>query len=191
MNKKAAIMLAVTVASVIIVVTAVILVLNVTQQPQFTALTAQDNFAMIEYNGTINFAAGGRYGSAYYENNTDPWNHYWRFIDLYVGNSTFVQTNPTTRMLTISAQNCSVTIMSYDQTENNPVSGQLNYTVTGLGSQSLSLGGAFVNISVYVDGVAKPQNDGWVMNQNTEWITITEAKLNVSIQYIVAVPVPA
>ena len=179
MDKKTTKVFAVTVGTIAIAVAVLILALTFTlQQPHSTAFTAKDNFTVPEHNGNINFAAGGRYGSAYYENYTYPWSHGWQFIDLYLGNSPFVQTNPTSRVLMISAQNCNVTITGYDQTENNPVSGQLNYTVIESGNQTLNLGGIIENIVVHIDGVAKSQNDGWVMNEINNWITITDAKSN-------------
>jgi len=108
----------------------------------------------------------------------------WDFTSFSTGNGTVD--------LTISAQNCNVTINSYNYLEKNAsgkyefyVDTWLNYSLIGTGNQTLdfnTLYNTYVparNPIVYIDGIAKQQGDGW------DWanfgIIITGASSTVSI----------
>jgi hypothetical protein len=66
-----------------------------------------------------------------------------------------------------------------------PYSGWLEYTVAGVGTQIVNLNytnNAWLSYTVYVDGTAKAQNDGWSVTE-AGWLTVTGATSNVKIQY--------
>jgi hypothetical protein len=105
----------------------------------------------------------------------------WAFAIFSTGNGTIG--------LTISAHDCNVTIISYNyylqKTEgyNYKTSNWLNYTITGIGTQTLDYSQVYSsnhsNTTVYLDDVARQQGDGW--NWANFGITITGATSKVSI----------
>ena len=86
----------------------------------------------------------------------------------------------------VSAQNCKVTITHLDALNVvPPFPGELDYTVAGVGSQSFNLhysNYGLLNWTVYIDGVAKPQNNGWTVSADGT-LTITGAVSDVSIHW--------
>jgi hypothetical protein len=189
MDKKLTILLVVAVSATI-VIASIALYMILTKESGI-AFTPQDYFAIPMYNSTIHFAESGRYGGAYFENNSYSWGYSWEFLYLYLGDSPFGSTYPTSRALTVSAQNCNVTIVSYDQTGDNMGIGSLNYSVVGSGNQTLYFGGTLQNVTVYVDGEFEAQNDGWLTSGYSDRVVVTGAKSNVTIQYTVLIPLPA
>jgi len=92
-------------------------------------LSLADRFSIPEYNGTISFAVNGAYSNATLENDT------WTFMNMQLSGS------PPIEHLKFSAQNCNVTIFSY-QEENTTTFNilLLSYIVEGQGKQVLNLG---------------------------------------------------
>jgi hypothetical protein len=147
-------------------------------------LTAADAFTIPTCNSSINFAFTGAYVYASLENDT------WRFQNLFMNENKPTYGVPTWS-LGVSAQNCKVTITSYRALVGTDQGG-LSYTVTGVGKQFLKLdydrsNNYPLNYTVYVDGVAKAQNDMWTLSNNG-WLTITGATSNVSISFEWIVP---
>jgi hypothetical protein len=152
---------------------------------------ATDYFAIPELNGRIYFAGGGYYSNASISNGT------WHFTDLIFAGAKGVFPpgkfpppipgfNGATT-LSVSAENCDVTITRLDLVNVFPPwSGWLEYTVVGAGTQTINLhyspNALWLGYTVYVDGVAKAQNDGWSVTKDG-WLTVTGATSNVKIQY--------
>jgi hypothetical protein len=109
---------------------------------------------------------------------------------LYLGDSQFKLTYLTSRGLAGSAQNCNVTIVSYEQTGDDMGIGSLNYSAVGSDKQTLYFGGTLQNVTVYLEGKLKAQNDGWLTSGNNDRVVVTGAKSNVTIQYTVLIPSP-
>ena len=173
---------------------------NPTQTPALT-FTPNTYFPIPEYNSRINFANSGTYENAIFENNT------WHFNGLLVNGSltlnfTAINGDTTATMLTystnggslsVSSQNSNMTITSYDLlTWYAPFSGWLNYTVSGEGNQTINMnyGSAQAPIewAVYIDGVAKPQNDSWTLSSDGT-LTVAGATSNVNINYKEPTPI--
>jgi hypothetical protein len=88
-----------------------------------------DKFSIPSYNGTISFAVNGTYSKATFENET------WTFTNLCLNGSQPLEN------FTISAQNCNVTIFSYQTFNSTTFQGaMLRYEVEGKGNQILNLG---------------------------------------------------
>lgn len=166
--------------------------------------TPEDQFAIPEDNSRFNFAIGGSYDNASLENGT--WNFVGLALDNYVldlGRSfsggvlygrDVLRYCSNDGNFSVSVQNCDITITNYDViTWFAPYSGWLNYTVKGVGNQTFNLhyfspaaGRVGPDIwKVYIDGVAKPQNEGWTISRSStdRWITVSGATSNVSIHY--------
>lgn len=143
-----------------------------------TAFTPEDQFAIPNYNGTINFATVGTYTYASLENDT------WNFVNLDLNNSQLFLN------LSLSAQNSNITLTGYqmfDFTGSNSTSRRsaiLLYTVVGQGKQTFNLdrilqGGQW---SVNFNGNFVGENGGWTVSPDQK-ITITGATANVTIAY--------
>ena len=147
-------------------------------------------FSLPDYNASIIILNGTSYGQAqYYPAHTNHVGYYpslWDFPMLSTGNGT--------TDLQISANDCNVTITSYNYQENPDRGYQsiarswLNYTVTGTGSQYLDYSTLLTDIMgnsslpmVYIDGVLKRQGDSWNWTANVNGITVNGAKTKVSI----------
>ena len=141
---------------------------------------ASDYFAIPELEGRINFAGGGSYNNASLSNNT------WHFTGLTFAGAKSALPNFNGVKLSVSAQNCDMTITRLDVLNVfPPSSGWLEYTVTGVGTQTVNLHyaqNAWLSYIVYVDNAAKAQNDGWSVTEDG-WLTVTSATSNVKIQY--------
>jgi len=161
--------------------------------------TPEDQFVIPEYNSQFNFAVGGSYDSASLENNT--WNFAGLALDSYILNLTagggvsgvlygrdVLNYSRNDGNFSVSAHNCNITIANYDLILHyGPSTGWLNYTVKGVGTQTFNLhyfsaGIGPINWTVYIDGVAKPQNEGWAITTD-EWLTVSGATSNASIHY--------
>ena len=150
-----------------------------------TSFTPADGFKIPEYGTQINFANNGSYKSANLDNATGF--YAWYFTNLHLNNAILNHEES----LAVSAQNSNLTISFYDQTADDfEINAQLNYSVTGNGDQDFNLNIYYAelqNMQVYVDGVAKTQDNGWTINyissQSAPWLTITGAKSNVTITY--------
>jgi hypothetical protein len=141
-----------------------------------------DKFAIPEKNSAINFATNrpnstiaGTYAQANLENSA------WHFVNITLSNS------PRHDELTliVSAQDCDVTIRSYQITNTTTLGGvRLRYYITGRGTQSFNFGfvpkGGEWDISF--NGKAKAPNNGWSVSPDAT-LTITGATANVSITY--------
>jgi hypothetical protein len=180
-RKKLAILLITLLVIVIAALTIQLTVLdNVT-----TSFAPADGFKIPEYGTQINFANHGSYKTANLNNDTGF--YAWYFTKLHMNNAVINHEEP----LAVSAQNSNLTISFYDQTEDDfEINAQLNYSVTGSGDQDFNLDIYYAelqNMQVYIDGVAKAQNNGWIINyissQSAPWLTITGAKSNVTITY--------
>ena len=142
-----------------------------------TVFTSATNFPVPAYNGNISFAGDGSYENATLENGT------WTFIGL--------NWNGASGKLGVSAQNCSMTITIYEPEAITTDSAWLNYTVKGEGRQTVNLsydthGFPAIN-NVYIDGVAKAENNGWNMSDNG-LLAVIDTAANVSIRYEAAPP---
>jgi len=184
-----------------------------------------DTFAIPENNSTIAFAYNGSYETATLVNNT------WFFTNLQLtpsnltSNDDPLSDSPNNGNLSITAQNSNITITSFDRLLipdssdiNNTgkwlTSGWLNYTVNGVGNQTVKIQfGAFnetsigvgtqtwpVNVyAVFIDGRNAPYNNSWTFTGNNEGmvvngvgVIVNGATSNVSIEYAwYPVPSPA
>ena len=186
-----------------------------------------DTFAIPENNSTIAFAYNGSYETATLENST------WVFTNLQLTPSNLTSNDdplldsPNTGNLGITAQDCNITITSFDRlliqdpsdinnTGNWLTPGWLNYTVTGVGNQTVKMQFGTSNwtttstyvgtntwpvgvYAVFIDGKNTQYNDGWTdtvddegMIANGTGIVINGATSNVSIEYAwVPAPTPA
>jgi hypothetical protein len=190
-----------------------------------TNFSPTDTFAIPENNSTIAFAYNGSYETAALVNST------WFFTDLQLtpsnltSNDDPLSDSPNNGNLSITAQNSNITITSFDRLLipdpsfylNNTgkwlTPGWLNYTVNGVGNQTVQIQfGAFnetssgvgnqtwpVNVyAVFIDGRNAPYNDSWTvtgddggMIVNGAGIIVNGATSNVSIEYAwVPVPTP-
>jgi hypothetical protein len=148
-------------------------------------------FTMPEQNGNVILISGTTYsdnGAMYLVSNTSEGQIYaWYFPMFSMGNGT--------TMLRVSAKDCNVTLTAFNSTSTTVVDNQFNRTktlyctVAGEGTITIDLG-IFANqtTSVYLDGVLKQQNDGWV--KDDYGITITKATSNIVIyaQFTESVP---
>jgi hypothetical protein len=139
-----------------------------------TILKPTDQFAIPYYNSNISFTINGTYDQASLENNS------WNFVNLQLSNSQQIHN------LTVSAQNCNVTILYYRTSNTTFVSTSLRYTIEGQGKQIFNFkvaqnGGLW---SVNFNGTVKGENDGWNVSPN-QTITVTGApsNSNVSLTY--------
>ncbi len=143
-----------------------------------TIFTSTTNFPVPNYRGNIRFSQSGSYETATLENDT------WTFTGL--------DWNGVSGKLGVSAQNSNMTLTSYEPEAVTYNGAWLNYTVQGMGSQTINLRydahGFPAIYSLYIDGAAKPENEGWSMPDNGHLI-VTSAIANVSIFYG-AVPPP-
>jgi hypothetical protein len=148
-----------------------------------TTFTSQDWFDIPAYNSSIGFAVGGSYANASLQNNT------WDFTGLVLeGGKTAVPLPMVNGFaLSISAHDSNIKVTRFDPLNVFPPqgSGWLEYTAQGVGNQTLNLHyyyNQWLNYSVYIDGVAKPQNNGWFVTDEG-WITVTGATASVKISY--------
>lgn len=149
-------------------------------ETESTAFTPQDQFIISEYNSAISFAAGGSYSNALLVDNI------WYFTGLMLGKATSVFPNFHGIRFSVSAHNCNLTITRIDTLNVfPPSSGWIDYTVSGVGNQTLNLNYAnerWLSYKVYVDGEEKPQNNGWTVTEDG-WLSVTGATSNVRIHY--------
>ena len=142
--------------------------------------TSSDYFTIPELHGRISFREGGSYTTASLNNST------WDFTGLTFGGAKSVFPNFEGTKFSVSAQNCDMTITRLDVLNIfPPFSGWLEYTVAGIGMQTVNLRYAmneWLSYTIYVDGVARAQNDGWTVTKDG-WITVTGATSTVRIQY--------
>ncbi len=134
-------------------------------------------FSVPAYNGTINFAENGSYSSVFFQNNL------WIFTDLQINGSQPLEN------FTVSAQNCNVTIFSYEIFDATAQLSFLQYGVQGKGVQILNLGfgpengglvtnaewGVFLNNKVFAS-----EGQGWTISHDGT-ISINAANGNVTI----------
>jgi hypothetical protein len=87
--------------------------------------------------------------------------------------------------LTISAHDCNVTINSYNAYREDMggyylrLKNWLNYTITGTGTQRIDCTSLHSNFTVYIDGTARQQGNGW--DDANFGIAVTGASSKVSI----------
>jgi hypothetical protein len=162
----------------------------ITQAQTNVSFTPADKFYTPENNGSIGFAVNGTYSNATIENNT------WTFLNLRLNGSLPIEN------LEFSAQNCNVTIFSY-QVFNITTFDMiiLSYEVNGQGKQILNLGPgsqeggatasadwnvAFGNGVFTGSGVLTNEGDGWNLLPNgTLIVTGASENENVTILHYV------
>jgi hypothetical protein len=132
-----------------------------------------DNFAIPDHNSNINFALGGSYGNASLENDI------WRFVGLRVNNSGPLEN------LRVSAQDCNVTIMNYQNFNFGGRGATLRYRVVGHGTQTFNFelnrtGGQWS--LVFNTGNFPAVGNGWTVSKDST-ITVTGATDNVTLFY--------
>jgi len=157
-----------------------------------------DQFAIPNYDSSVNFSVGGSYENAtLYDNGT------WHFEGLALNSYSLnmsARGAPHKGIVTgrdvlpylydggdfsVSDKNCKVTITAYEPlTQYYPYSGWLNYTVTGTGEQTfdLHLPGKAFYWNITIDGEMKIQNESWTQSNNN-LIKVTGARNNVTIHY--------
>jgi len=143
--------------------------------------TSATQFPIPTLNSTVSFSPGGSYANAIVDNDT------WNFTGLFVNGGTSALPDIMGVGFSVSAQNSDVTITHLDALNVVPplFPGELDYTVAGVGSQSFNLHYSnyeLLSWTVYIDGVAKPQNNGWTVSADGT-LTITGATSNVSIKW--------
>jgi hypothetical protein len=145
----------------------------------YTVFTPQDQFLIPQYSSAISFASGGSYSNASLIDNI------WQFTGLLLTNATSIFPSFEGIRFSVSAQNCNLTITRIDTLNVfPPSSGWIEYTVSGVGDQSLNLNyeEGWLSYTVYIDGEEKAQNDGWGVTKDG-WLTVTDATSNVRIHY--------
>ena len=140
-------------------------------------------FAIPALNGSVSFTDGGIYIF------TDFNGSMWQFQELILG-SNASSPNEVTWGLGFSAENCAVQVSSW--APNLDSGGWVNYTVQGVGAQTLNAnydrnGGWPINYTVYIDGKIQRQNVSWSVTSD-DWLTVTGATANVSITGIENIP---
>ena len=186
MNRKALLTSTALICAVVLLVSSSVLIAQAqnttnafppTNNINFTSST---QFPIPTYNSTVSFASGGSYANASLDNGT------WNFNGLFVNSGTSALPNIMGVGFSVSVQNCNVTITHLDALNVvPPFPGELDYTVAGVGSQSFNLhysNYGLLNLTVYIDGVAEPQNNGWTVSADGT-LTITGAVSDVSIQW--------
>jgi hypothetical protein len=145
----------------------------------YTDFMPQDQFVIPEYNSAISFAAGGSYGNASLIDNI------WHFTKLILANATSIFPSFEGIRFSVSAQNCNITITRIDTLNTYPPSsGWIEYTVSGMGNQTLNLNyeEGWLSYTVHIDGEEKTKNNGWAVSKDG-WITVTGATSDVRIHY--------
>ena len=144
-----------------------------------------DKFGIQAYNGTISFAVNGTYSNATLTNNS------WIFMNLHLNGSLPIDN------LEFSAQNCNVTIFSYQAfnlTSLNMLF--LSYVVEGKGEQSLNFGPGSQQVSgvsagaewnvVFGTRLVATEGEGWNLLPNgTLIVTGASENENVTILHYV------
>ncbi len=155
-----------------------------TQAQTNISFTTVDKFYTPENNGSIGFAVNGTYSNATFENNT------WTFMNLRLNGSLPIEN------LEFSAQNCNVTIFSYQAFNTTTFNILLlSYVVEGQGKQILNLGlgsqegglGASAEWSVlFGTHVFTDEGDGWnLLPDGTLIVTGASENENVTIVHYV------
>jgi hypothetical protein len=138
-----------------------------------------DKFSIPAYNGTISFAVNGSYSKAMYENDS------WTFMNLSLNGSLPIEN------LEFSAQNCNVTIFSYQALNTTTFNILLlSYVVEGQGKQILNLdlgsqGGSSGSAQwsvIFGNTIFAEEGDGWNL-LNNETLIVTGATGNVTIAH--------
>lgn len=138
-----------------------------------TIFTPETQFNIRDQNSTINFSAEGTYKDAIFENNT------WIFSNLHLAKSSILD------VLRISAENCNVTINSYEKFASTEEAGIIHYAVVGQGTQSFNVGLSQKGRvwSVVINETFLGENDGWYALAD-ETIIVTYHASNITIYYI-------
>jgi len=183
-----------------------------------------ETFAIPENDSTIAFACNGSYETATLENNT--W--FFTYLQLTPSNLTSnddpLSDSPNNGNLSITVQNSNITITSFDRLLTPDPSdinntgkwltpGWLNYTVNGVGNQTVKIQFGSINetaigvgtqtwpvnvYAVFIDGRNAPYNNSWTYTGdngdivNGVGVIVNGAASNVSIEYAwYPVPSPA
>lgn len=170
------------------------------EEGQVETFSGLGKFFVPSSNGSVSFAAGGSYALLKEENSS--LHFYGLILDNYVLNFTDPHIDIAKGTVTgrdilnytrnngdfsIAVQNCSITIENYDiLAKFLPAQGWLNYTVSGVGSQSFNLhytGTAFqpLNWTVFSNDTVVPE-EMWHVSSDG-WITVSSPNSNVSIFY--------
>lgn len=139
-----------------------------TQAQTNTAFDPTTKFSVPAYNATINFALNGTYSNATFQNNV------WEFTNLRLEYSWSLQN------FSVSAQNCNVTIFSYQMLDPSTQTSFLTYTVEGKGKQTLNMG--------YGPQVIEPASVEWSVllpnnvfaSQGQEWNISPDGTLSIN-----------
>jgi hypothetical protein len=165
-------------------------------QPPLHNFTLADNFEIPACNGTFSFGVPGSFDEARLDGAV------WNFVNLTLNscaiNAGVFAPNVTGRdvlpyilqagypaTLGFSVEDCKVRITSITPLTWHYGSPELNYTVQGCGSQTLTLPYRLsdFNWTVYIDGVARLNGDGWIQTSDYQ-LKITNATSNVSVRGI-------
>lgn len=126
-------------------------------EPTFDSTTT---FSVPVLHGTISFAENGTYSNAVFQNNI------WTFTDLRLGGSRPLEN------FSISAQNCNITVLSFQIANTSLRAASLRYRVDGDGKQVFNLGlgqdlNSGVEWSVVLSNNAFPaEGDGWNISRD-------------------------
>ena len=168
----------------------IILLSSLTTYQSVNAKTTNDNqYAITDTNATIMLSENASNTTAilypaHYSTNGLYVPPFWEFTNFSTGNGTV--------NLAVSANNCNITITSFNYVTREGseqytvyTDSWLNYTVEGRGNQTVDYTYLYSSFSptrnpdIYIDGVAKEQGDGW--SGANFGITITGATSRVSI----------
>ena len=190
-----------------------------------TSFSPSDAFVIPEKNSTISFAGNCSYETATLVNST------WVFTKLQLTSTNLTSNgdplsgSPNDGNLSITAQDCNITVTSFDRLLipdpsdiNNTgkwlTPGWLNYTVNGVGNQTVKMQFGSINetaagigtktwpvsiFAVFIDGRNAPYNNSWTVTGNNGGmivngvaVIVDGATSNVSVEYAwYPVPSPA
>jgi len=138
-----------------------------------TTFSPETQFSIPIQNSTINFSVEGTYKNAILENNT------WIFYNLHLAKSSILD------VFKISAENCNVTINSYEKFASTEEAGIIHYAVVGQGTQSFNVGLSQKGRvwSVVINEIFLGENEGWYALAD-ETIIVTHHAPNITIYYI-------
>jgi hypothetical protein len=168
------------------------------EEGQVETFHSLDKFFVPSSNGSISFAVGGSYALLKEENSS--LHFYGLILDNYVLNFTDPHIDIAKGTVTgrdilnytrnngdfsVAIQDCNVIILNYDiLAKFLPAQGWLNYTVSGVGSQSFNLhytGTVFqpLNWTVFINDTVVPEEMWYVSSDG--WVTVSSSNTNVSI----------
>ena len=165
---------------IVLIVAAIVFSCNlgVTQGQTPVSFSPSDKFSIPSLNGTINFAVNGSYLNAVVKDNT------WIFTNLTLQGSTRVGN------LSVSVQNCNITIFSYSNFFGVRQTLRLSYTVQGVGVQMFNFGIGQINLQFSSTDWSVTRPGGVFLAEGQNWnitrdgtVTVTGLTGNITVIY--------